>query len=38
MLKYGISHSIVYMKLKRSSVAATFRVQLLKSAEQMERL
>jgi hypothetical protein len=35
-LKYGISHSMVYMKLKRSSVAAALRVQLLKSPGQME--
>ena len=35
--QYGISHSIVRMKLKGSSVAATLRVHWLKSPEQIDR-
>jgi len=36
MLKHAISHSSVNMKLFRSCVDASLRVQSLKSPEQME--
>ena len=36
MLKYGISHSSLNMKLRLSWVEATLRVQSLKSPEQMD--